>query len=629
MTSEAWFAVLPDAESACIAARLLRPLAAGVVAHHSGRPWLLGSWPPGHVVVASVGDARLAVIGRCPVTVGGLSDRLSRVRDVADVDRATAGLAGSFHTVVSVGGRVSVRGTASGVRRVFYARVGGVTVAASRADRLAVAVGSGVDEGQLALHLLSSPPPYPLGEARGLWQGVDAVPAGSGLLLGPAGRVAVRRWWNTPQPHLPLEQGALEVRKALATAVGSCTAGAGTVSADLSGGMDSTSLCFLAAGGTAGGATGGTAGSATGGTADDGTSGAARLITFRWESVDAANDDAAWAGAAAALLPAAEHVVPERSEAPLWFGGMSSLRTVTDEPGIWVRDSARLVTLARLMTARGSRLHLSGAGGDELFCAPPPYLHDYVRSNPRDSLARVRGQRALQRWPLWPLLRELADRRTFGQWLAAWSGRLTAPAPPGSGTDWGTYLHLPPWATPEAVHVVRRLLHEAAARDPRPLAPQRGQHAALSTTQECGRAARQVDQVTSGLGLPYAVPYLDDGVIEAALSVRVAERAVPGRYKPVLATAMREIVPDALLARSTKGEYSADFHRGLRHHKAALVELFDDSRLAGAGLLDAARLRESLRRPHLSAHVMRSLENTLACERWLRTAPTPRGAPCP
>ncbi|MFI6642688.1 asparagine synthase-related protein [Streptomyces sp. NPDC050504] len=611
MASDVWFAVLPDGAAGPGAARALRTGAVQTVRHASGRPWLVGGWPAGHVRVAAAGGARLAVIGRCPVTAEALTARLRRLAGVDDMDDVLAGLPGSFHAVASAGGEVRVRGSASAVRRVFHARVAGVTVAASRADTLAGATGAEVDERQLALRLLSAPPPYPLDDDSP-WRGVSALPSDSALLLASDGHAAVRRWWCPPEPEVPAAEGAAEVRRALSVAVGTCTADGGAVSADLSGGIDSTSLCFLAA------------------------RGPARLVTFRWESVDPANDDTAWAGRAAAHLPRAEHVRPPAARDPLWFsglGGPSGVRAGADEPGSWVRDNARLRTLAGLLTDRGSRLHLSGGGGDELFSAHSPHLYDFLRTDPVAALRRVRRQRALHRQPLRPLMRGLADRSSFGQWLAAWAAHLTdepgkAPARHASAAAWGVLLRMPPWATQDAVRAAQGVLCEAAARVPEPLSPQRGQHAALSAVQSCGRAFRQVDQAATRLGLPCAAPYLDDGVIEAALSVRVAERSAPDVYKPVLATAMRGLVPDSLLARSTKGEYSADFHFALRHNRDALEELLDGSRLAGAGLLDAKALRAGLRHPHLTPEVMRCLDTTVACEVWLRGLPGPGGPPC-
>lgn len=49
---------------------------------------------------------------------------------------------------------------------------------------------------------------------------------------------------------------------------------------------------------------------------------------------------------------------------------------VIDEPASFIRDRARLREAVRLMSAEGSRLHLIGVGGDELFGAYPSYLRD-------------------------------------------------------------------------------------------------------------------------------------------------------------------------------------------------------------------------------------------------------------
>ncbi|MCF3102355.1 hypothetical protein IPZ58_12270 [Streptomyces roseoverticillatus] len=113
-------------------------------------------------------------------------------------------------------------------------------------------------------------------------------------------------------------------------------------------------------------------------------------------------------------------------------------------------------------------------------------------------------------------------------------------------------------------------------------------------------------------------------MIEAALAIRVAERSTPGRYKPVLVEAVRGIAPDDVLRRHTKGEYSADFHVSLRRNRAGLVELFDGSQLACAGLIDDAAVRASLLGVHPTPEALRSLSSSLGGEIRLRTriAPT-------
>ncbi|GGR70416.1 asparagine synthase [Streptomyces aureoverticillatus] len=666
MSGDVWFTVLPDGASGVAAARLLRPWATETIAHASGRPWLLGSWPDGHVTVGAAGARRVAVIGRCPVTADALSARAARLRDAGAVDniraggaigaveemeRLARGLTGSFHLIASAGGSVRARGSASGVRRLFHARLGGATVAADRSDRLAAAIGASPDERLLAAHLLTSPLPYPLDDLC-VWRGVRALRSYDCLLLDADGRARTWRWWTPPEPELGWREGVPAVRAALTAAVGARTAGGGTVSADLSGGLDSTSLCFLAAGAAGAAESARAAGDPTAhAQAPSRRSAGTKLVTLRWQSLDPENDDAPWAARATAALPGIEHVTPTRAEWPLWYSDLTSLVDAgvpTDEPGPWVRDSARMATLARLMTGRGSRLHMMGAGGDELFSTLPPHLHDYVRSRPLAAFTRIRTQRASQHWPLGQLLRQLADRRTFGQWLTAWADGLTAPRPAAAAlartapsTAWGVDLRMPPWATPDAVRAVQSLLHEAAEAveaDPsaeaadaaptaeaaaavQPLATQRGQHAALACVRTGGRGLRLLDQVTSPLGLEYAAPFFDDTVIEAALAIRVAERSTPGRYKPVLVEAMRGTVPDAVLHRSTKGEYSTDFHVSLRQNRAALVALFDGSRLARAGLVDEAAFRASLLGVHPTPEALRSLNSSLGAEIWLRSRP--------
>ncbi|TXS39683.1 asparagine synthetase B family protein [Streptomyces sp. uw30] len=618
MSGDVWFTILPDGESGVAAARLLRPWAGETIAHHSGRPWLLGSWPDGLVTVGAAGARRVAVIGRCPVTAAELSARAGRLRDIGDVERIARGLTGSFHLLASVDGTVRARGSASGVRRLFHARVAGVTVAADRSDRLAAVTGAALDERLLAAHLLASPLPYPLDD-HCVWQGVQAVPSFGCLLIDAEGRARTQPWWTPPEPQLAWQEGVPAVRAALTAAVGACTADGGTVSADLSGGMDSTSLCFLAA------------------REQERTRPAgARLVTMRWQSIDPENDDAAWAARAAARLPGSEHVTPSRDEWPLWYSDLTALTgdaVPTDEPGPWVRDGARLAALCRLMTGRGSRLHLMGGGGDELFSTFPSHLHDYVRCHPLAAYARIRTQRASQHWPLGQLLRQLADRRTFNQWLTAWAQDFTSATPLSTAlvrrapsTAWGVDLRMPPWATRDAAAAVQSLLREAA-ETAEPLALQRGQHTALACVRTGGRGLRQLDQVTSRRGLGHAAPYLDDQVIEAALAIRVAERSTPGRYKPVLAEAMRDIVPDDVLRRQTKGEYSTDFHASLRHNRAGLVELFDGSWLARTGLIDDAALRASLLGVHPTPEGLRSLSSSLGTEIWLRSRPAHTSPP--
>ncbi|MFC6887042.1 asparagine synthase-related protein [Actinomadura yumaensis] len=619
MEAAVGFLVFPDTPAGAAAADAFGgaagtdgPYAREVVEHASGRPWIVRGPAAEPLLHAAAGRNRAVLIGPASASRNELEKALAAARSVRDLDALCARLAGAFHLIASIGGDVRVQGSISTARQVFHARLGGVTVASDVPAALVERMdGASLDEELIAGRLVAPWAPWPLNE-RPLWTGLDAVPAGCYLRLDAAGAGRPVRWWTPPAPDVPLEEGARRVRDALRDAVAVRARGAGTISADLSGGMDSTSLCFLA----------------------DGE--AERLVTTRWEAADPADEDRVWAGRAAAYLPDAEHLVLSRDTAPTWFDGIAE-----DGPGgpdiegpfAWIRTRARLLHMAGRVAAAGSAAHLTGHGGDELFLGNPLNLHTLLRTRRAGAVRYLRAYRAMYRWRLAPTVRALLSGESFGQWLAASAETLTDPLRETGGAPafgWGIGYRLPPWATADAVASARRLFRRAGASGVEPLAPVRGQHAALQDARLCGDTLRRVDRLTSGAGVRWHAPFVDDRVVEAALAVRFEDVTMPDRYKPALTAAMRGIVPEPVLGRSTKSEYSAEAYHSLRRHRAELLGLCgDDMRLARLGLVDAAALRSTLEALPPSSFTLMPLISTFACETWLRAAGAPRPGPRP
>ncbi|REE96754.1 lasso peptide isopeptide bond-forming cyclase [Thermomonospora umbrina] len=593
---EAYFAVLPDHEAGPAVASALRAPGARTLLHASGRPWLVGRWDDEQITVAEAGRTRLAIIGCCPIDAERLAVEAGRLRHLAQLDRLARSLPGSFHLVAALDGRLRVQGTASGLRLVWHARVDGLTVAADRADILAAAVGSDLDVRQLAVRLLW-PVPHPLQQGP-MWRKVSAVAPGRHLLVDTDGRTTRHgRWWTPPEPVRTLAAGADDVRRALTDAVAARTGSGGTVSVDLSGGLDSTSLCFLA-----------------------GRQGEAQVIAATWPGRDPADDDLRWARRAAGHLPGTEHAVWPAEESPLVYADLLEIDDTLDEPTIGVMDRARLLAHVPRLLAKGSRLHLTGIGGDHVaWCSEAGY-HGLLRRRPVLAVERLRGLRALFHWPMTPMVRALADCRSYRRWLADAASDLRAPTPPTvvDALGWGGSPRMFPWITDDAVSTAADAIRDAA-RHAQPLAPDRGRHADLHAIRDCSRIIRQWEQMSARAGLPMASPYLDDRVIEACLSVRVEDRVTPWRYKPVLAAAMRGIVPDECLRRTTKAEAALDAAEGLRLHGGDLQSLWEDSRLARLGLVDAAALKDLTGCPDDPRLRQAILYSTIGCEVWLRT----------
>jgi asparagine synthase (glutamine-hydrolysing) len=596
-----WFVVLPDTD----AARSVRATVCAhrqprqTIHHPSGRPWILGSWPDDALVTTRAGGTALVVLGQHDRPL--LAAPAARVSTVADLDRLAGTLVGSVYLLASVAGRVRLQGSVTGIRRVFSTDVGGIPVAADRADLLAALTGAGPDERRLALHLLH---PHVLHPVAGLpvWRGVDVLPGDSYLVLDPGERRVVRWWWP-PNPELPMADGAPGLRAALTAAVAARVAGRDLVSCDL-GGLDSTAVCSLAAGR------------------------GATVVAYTAASHDPLADDVAWAERAVAELPGVEHEVIPAEEMPLVFGGITEFVDRFDEPCSATVDGARWLTIAYRAAERGSPVHLTGFGGDELLYGSVAHLHDLLRSDPRAALRSLRGFAAKYRWPRRAVLRQLVDTRPYGQWLAGVADTVTAPpsGPAEPLLDWGFAARMPPWATPDAVEAVREQIR-AAAREVEPLSDRRGQQRELETMRYLSRMSRQLDQAAGRRGIALAAPYYDDRVIEAGLAVRPEDRVTPWRYKPVIVEAMRGVVPPASLTRQTKANGSGDLEPGLRRHRAELLALWEDSRLGALGLIDAAAVREACTRPLPPDLQFGVLDQLVACEVWLRSL-DPVTVPC-
>ncbi|MFI8931437.1 lasso peptide isopeptide bond-forming cyclase [Streptomyces sp. NPDC053474] len=612
----AWFLVLPDTDAAAPVARAALPHTTRRLHHPSGRPWLIGRWAPSTATCGGRGRARIVVIGDHAVSPGEADRAAAVAESPGALDRRAAAWPGSFHLVSSVAGQVRVRCGAIGVRRVYHARTGAagdaVTLACDRADVLADLIGAPLDERRLAVELLTLDMLHPL-SGQPLWRGVHTVAGGHSLTLPPGGAARETRWWSPPEGEVPLAVGAAALRDALSAAVRVRTRGRDLVTADL-GGLDSTAVCCTAV--------------------RSGTP----VVAYTVAQHDALGDDVHWARRTIDALAAVaavdgggpvEHHVVSADAVPMTYDGLDALDDVLDGPSPITVDRNRRMCLLELAAARGSRLHLSGLGGDELLAGTPARLHALLPGHPAAALRQLRGYTAKYRWPRHRVLRALCDRRGYGSWLRRVADHLTDPPPAVDEPllDWAVPPRMPPWATPDAVAAVRELLRDRAP-SARPLGRGHGEHRELAAMASLSRTARYIDQISAAHGVTFAAPYYDDQVVEACLAVAPRERITPWRYKPLIVEAMRGTVPEAVRTRATKANATFEEEAGLRAHRAGLLALCDQSHLARLGLIDARALRAWCARP-LSAELESDLLHpTVACEVWLRsrrTAPAPAG----
>lgn len=597
----AWFVVLPDTDAAGALAVKALSYADRSLTHASGRPWLVGRWAPETVVTGEHRGTRVAVIGEHAVTA---RDAERAAAAAADADSPTAwdraaDWAGSFHLVVSGGDRVTVRAGVVDLRRVFHTQAaapgrGPVSVASDRADVLAELVGADLDERRLALEMLTLGAPYPRA-GDPLWRGLHAVPAGHRLTIHHDGRSHTRQWWSPPDPVVPLAVGAGRLREALHEAIEVRTRGRDLVTSDL-GGLDSTAVCCTAA--------------------HTGT----KVVAYTAAIHDEAGDDVYWAKRTVEAQHGIEHHVVPAQDVAMTYDGIDALEDVLDTPSILTVDRNRRMGIVELAAARGSSLHLTGLGGDELLAGAPARLHAMLLTHPLTAWRAVRGYAAKYRWSRSGVLRQLLDRSPYRTWLDRVARDLTEPAVPEGEPllGWAVAPRMPPWATPDVVAAVRELLRAQGAQV-QPRGRGHGEHRELVAMDGISQWTRHIGQMAAPLGIEVCAPYYDTHVIEAALAVRPQERITPWRYKPLIVEAMRGVVPEASRTRDTKANATFEEEAGLREHRRRLLALCEDSRLARLGLVDERVLREWCRRALAAETESYLLHPTVACEVWLRS----------
>jgi asparagine synthase (glutamine-hydrolysing) len=258
-----------------------------------------------------------------------------------------------------------------------------------------------VDEAWLAAFLAD-----PYAETAGsVFSGVALVPPGTRLVLAD-GQVKelTQVWTRTPRRW---SDAVDQLRSTLDASVR--VRMTGVVAADLSGGMDSTTLAVFAA-----------------------RHCAVNAVTAHPAGVTAGGD-LDHARVTAAAHPMMRHVLMPLTGDHLPYRGLDTLPP-TDEPApstvTWAMLSAQFELLADI----GVTCHLTGDGGDTLFLSPPVYLADLARRGRWLRLAAdAQGWARLRRTSPWPLI---------GQAIRGRSPSTAAAAPR--------------WLTPHAVRLADR-----------------------------------------------------------------------------------------------------------------------------------------------------------------------------
>lgn len=348
---------LPDTDSGSLVQERLQDLTDVRLDHPSGRPWLLARVKPKSLLAHTEGRLRVAMVGPTSASPDDLERIAREVRTPRELADSSRRFDGSFCVLGSFAGLLYASGPATQTRRIFYAEIGGVRVVADRADVLARLGGLEVDYTALGLRLASGLP-HPANDLP-MWKDLVAVPGAEYVVVQRDGvTVDSETWWSRPKPILSRAEGADRLREAIAAAVRVRTAAGADVACDLSGGLDSTPLCYFAAQGPRG----------------------VLARTFYTED-PGGREDLDWAQRALPNMPGVHtHEVFSTDGLPDFFGGLGELRIYLDEPSQAAAAAPRIQHMLEDDVKRGIRTHITGLGGDHLLRGVKSWNHTLTLS---------------------------------------------------------------------------------------------------------------------------------------------------------------------------------------------------------------------------------------------------------
>lgn len=272
--------------------------------------------------------------------------------------------------------------------------------------------------------------------------------------------------------------------------------------------------------------------------------------------------------------------------------------------------------LVALAKQNGSRVTLTGDGGDEWLCGDTTHCADLLLRLRIPTLVRQFRQDVAQ-YGTWAFTghTDPPPSRFFMEWCI----KPLIPGPLKSAAKRLLRRNIPSWVSPgfaSAIRLQDRLMRKVKA--PRfPTIVQQGMHALLDDGDLIA-GAEISDREDAYLAMERRHPFWDRRLIEFALGLPEDQRWRGDQTKFVLCQAMRRHLPDSIRRRRTKADVTFLLTAAVARESAG--NAFQSLRLAEAGYVNAAAVRQ-MHDQWLQGRISNSwsLLTILALERWFDT----------
>jgi len=293
-----------------------------------------------------------------------------------------------------------------------------------------------------------------------------------------------------------------------------------------------------------------------------------------------------------------------------------SNRNRTSEPhdssqGIYVLPGADAESLERekrfqaSLGSKGYRVMLTGTGGDELLGGvptPSPELADY--------LVAGNFKRLLTQTTAWCIANRTSMLHEMGETVTSVIDLYRRPH-----LDW---KKIPPWIKPN----LRKMCVELGRRDMAVVCRFGLRPSAICNGQCWWITLETLPHLSPPLLFrhEYRHPYLDRDLVDFLFRVPREQLVRPGRRRSLMRRALKDIVPVEILERRRKAFVARGPIAWVQASKDQIEAMFADSLAVDYGFVDPAALRSCLQLTLRGVDLKwrRPLMNTIAFELWLR-----------
>ena len=426
-------------------------------------------------------------------------------------------------------------------------------------------------------------------------QDVKSIPPGYSLVLNDEKTPQLIQWWEwekykdrkTPKEDVLIEQ----FRNMLSSSVKNCLGEDPRVLADLSGGLDSSSVVSVACQ-----------------LSENGESSVQlRDVVSFVDQNESRFDDTKYQEAVVKRYGLNWHKL---SISGKWYlQGIQDQDTYFDYPNPILLWQSLARAPMEFAAQHGIGTYLTGVGGDNILFSIPIYLFDYIRSGRfGTALKEIVSLSNLKSRPLLKIISE----------------NILTPI-----KHWHTLWHpkIPKWINPEFLqqtHLKDRLVDRYRTLRGYPLLTQMS---LIAIRYSSDRVFTYGKHISEQYGVSFRHPFMDLRLIDFALQIPPDFRLQSKKSKYILRQAMNGILPDTVRLRRGGGNFSHFRRQGMVNEKDAFYELFEKNPvIAQLGFVDIKHWQEELARYRLGVvdnwtptRPKVSIDFSMALEVWLRT----------